>query len=103
MANNSRLKMDIFFDPEELDGEWAFHVRDLGITLYGDSKEEGQRIVRRAVNVLFDSFGEDSDALLRYLGRRGAEYQIVRQRAHASTNENSGVVRLDEALVGSAA
>ena len=72
------LTIDLSVVSEEFDDEWAFRVKELGFTLYADTKEEGPELVHRATKTLLDSFGHDNDALIRYLDNHSVLYQIKR-------------------------
>ena len=75
---NTQLIMDLTVIPEEYGDEWAFRIRELGFTLYADTREEGPDLVSRAITTLLLSFGSDLEALFSYLDNHGVPYHISR-------------------------
>lgn len=75
------LTMDLSIKIEELSDpqEWSFRIRELGFTLYADTKEEGPEMIGRAIGTLLNSFGDNSPALFRYLDNHGVLYRVEQQ------------------------
>lgn len=75
---NQLLTIDLSVISEEYDDEWAFRIKELGVTLYADAKEEGPDLVGRAISALLNSFGEDHQTLFKYLENHGVLYHVRR-------------------------
>ena len=75
------LTIDLSVIAEELSDphEWAFHVQELGFTLYGDTKEEGEDLIAGAINALFNSCGDDHQLFLRYLHSHGVLHRVEQE------------------------
>ena len=117
---NQLLTIDLSVISEEYDDEWAFRIRELGFTLYADTKEEGPDLVGRATRTVLNSFGDDHQALLRYLDNHGVLYHVrtqpkIETRAEniitmadtdllesepPATNKEVSIIRHAKALVG---
>jgi hypothetical protein len=73
---NQLLTIDLSVISEEYHDEWAFRIKELGFTLYADTKEEGPDLVGGAISTLLNSFGEDHQALFGYLEKHGVLYHV---------------------------
>lgn len=75
------LDLTVTGTDEERSDRWASTCNELGLTVYGHTKEEARQALHSALTVLLSSF--DNDSLLRdYLDRKGVKHRFIVRNDH---------------------
>ena len=71
------LTVNLTVVPEDREDKWTFWVKELGVTIYANSLEDGPATVERGLTFLINGLQKDGfDRLLRYLDARGVGYTL---------------------------
>lgn len=93
----ARVSMHITVEAEHRRDHWACYVPEFGFTVYGETREAARVEVDVALQVLVDSFRNDTDAVRQFLDNRNVRYSI--QEDSAEPTPDAVVVEMSHAEV----
>ena len=85
-------------DPRE--GHWAGYVPALGSTVYAESQVAARNEAYRALPVLIDSLGGNTESVENFLNRHNVHYKVEREYSTIKQTVSTEVIQAEVLIAG---